>query len=92
MTLNDIINQIDSFDDGDTIYAVQPWKPDSEAVVATECNDGRLADDVVNVNAAYFLEIFLAKEFLEDRLSNSVQKVSGNEQCLRLIQYVENDA
>ncbi|MDX5630936.1 MULTISPECIES: hypothetical protein [unclassified Brenneria] len=92
MTLNDIINQIDSFDDDDTIYVVQPWKPDSKAVVATEPNDGGLPDEAVKVNADYFLEIFLTKEFLEGWLSNLDQEPSSKDQCLRLIQYAENDA
>lgn len=92
MTLNDVINQLDSFDDDDTIYAKQPWKPDSEAIIATEPDDGGLPDEAAKINAEYFLEVFLANEFLEGWLSNLAQSPSPKEQCLRLIQYAENDA
>ena len=92
MTLNDVINQLDSFDDDDTIYVKQPWTPDSEAIVVTEPEDGGLPDKAVKINAEYFLEIFLADEFLEGWLSSLDQKPSAKDQSLRLIQYVQNDA
>ena len=98
MTLNDIINQLDSFDNfdsfdsDDALYVKKPWKPDSEVVVATEPDDGGVPDQAAKINAEYFIEIFLAIEFLEDWLSNLDQKPSAQDRCLRLIQYAENDA
>ncbi|WP_455819465.1 hypothetical protein [Pseudomonas cerasi] len=92
MTLIDVINQLDSFDSDDTIYAKKPWMPDSEAIVATEPDDGGVPDKAAKIDAEYFLEVFLAVEFLEGWLSNFDQKPTGKEQCLRLIQYAENDA
>lgn len=92
MTLNDSINQLDSFDSDDALYVKKPWKPDSEVVVATEPDDGGVPDQAAKIDAEYFIEIFLAKEFLEDWLSNLDQKPSAQDRCLRLIQYAENDA
>jgi len=92
MTLTDVINQLDNFDSDDTIYAKKPWIPDTEVVIATEPEDGGLPDQAAKINAEYFLEIFLAEEFLESLLSSFDQKPSIKDQCLRLIQYAENDA
>ncbi|MCS2159403.1 hypothetical protein MUU48_21260 [Scandinavium sp. H11S7] len=92
MILSEIINQLNKFDGDDTIYIKQPWTPESETVVATEPDHGGLPSDAVKTGAEYFLEVFLAQEFLEGWLSNLSQKPSDREQCLRLIAYAENDA
>lgn len=92
MTLNDVIKQLDSLDDENTIYVKKPWSPDSEAIVATEPDEGGVPDEAAKINAEYFLEIFLANEFLEGWLSNLDQEPSVKDQCLRLIKYAENDA
>lgn len=99
MTLNDVISQLDSLDDENTIYVKKPWSPDAEAIVPTEPDEGGVPEEAAKINAEYFLEIFLANEFLEGWLSNldqkpSVldQKPSVKDQCLRLIKYAENDA
>ncbi|OSM93880.1 MULTISPECIES: hypothetical protein [Lonsdalea] len=92
MTLCEIINQINSFDHDETIYVKQPWRPDSEAIVAAEPMDGKIPDEAAKINAEYFLEIFLAKEFLEGWLSNLNNNPSWQEQCFRLIEYAETDA
>ena len=92
MTLIDIINKLDDFDADDTIYVKRPWSFDSEAIVATEPDTGGIPSSAEKIDAEYFLEIFLAVEFLDGWLSDFVQKPSTEEQCLRLIQYAENDA
>lgn len=70
----------------------KPWSPDSEAIVATEPDEGGVPNEAAQINAEYFLEIFLANEFLEGWLSNLDQEPSVKDQCLRLIKYAENDA
>ncbi|MFG1172768.1 hypothetical protein AAFN90_04055 [Erwiniaceae bacterium CAU 1747] len=92
VTLTDIINQLSSFDSDDTIYARQPWTPDSEAIVATEPDDGGLPDKVAKINAEYFIEIFLADQFLKGWLLSHDKKLAVKDQCRRLVQYAENDA
>lgn len=92
ITLNDIINQLDNFDSDDTLYVKKAWKPDSEVVVAAEPDDGGVSDQAAKINAEYFIEIFLAIEFLEDWLSNLNQKPSAQDRYLLLIQYAINDA
>jgi len=92
MALNDVINQLDSFDEEKTIYAKRPWHPDTIAIVAIEPDEGGIPDEAAKVGAEYFLEIFLANEFLEELLSYSEKFPSIEERCLRLIKYAENDA
>lgn len=92
MKLSEIINQLDQFSCDDTIYAKQPWTFDSEAIVATEPDNGGIPNEATQIDAAYFLEIFLAKEFMGGWLSNLDSSPSSKEKCLRLIKYIENDA
>lgn len=92
MTLIDVINQLGYLNNDDTIYAEKPWTPDSEVVIETEPDDGGVPDQAGKMNAEYFIEIFLAKEFLEGWLSSLDQKPSLKDQCSRLIKYAENDA
>ena len=92
MTLNEFIDQIDSFDEEYTIYVKKPWKPDSETIIAAEPIEGGIPEDAVKINAEYFLEIFLAKEFLEGWILSVNNNPSVKEKCLRLIEYAENDA
>ena len=92
MTLNDLINQLYSFDEEKTIYAKRPWHPDTVATVATEPDEGGIPDEAAEIGAEYFLEIFLANEFLEGWVSNLDKAPTIEEKCLRLIKYAENDA
>lgn len=92
MKLIDVINQLDSFGDESTIYVEQPWNPDSIALVAVESEEGGIPDEAAKINAEYFLEVFLANEFLEGWLANLDQTPPIKDQCLRLIKYAENDA
>ena len=92
LKLIDMIDQLDIFDDEGTIYMEQPWSPDSVALVAVEPEDGGIPDEAAKIKAEYFLEVFLANEFLEGWLSSLDQAPSLKDQCLRLIEYVKHDA
>lgn len=92
MTLIDVISNLDDFDSDDTIYINRPWKPDSEAIVATEPDIGGSPLSAKEIHAEYFLEVFIAIEFLEGVAQKIDRKASMEEQCLHLIKYAENDA
>ncbi|NVJ60085.1 MAG: hypothetical protein HWE27_06840 [Gammaproteobacteria bacterium] len=88
MILLDVIKDIDSFDDDKTIYAKKPWTINSEALVDFEPESGGNPETAEGFD--YFIEVFLAIEFLEDApkfLFSSVEK-----RCKRLIEYVIRDA
>ena len=91
MKLIKVINRLDDFDEESTIYLSRPWGLSSLATVEYEPEDGSLPHEAGQLGLVYFLEIFIAKEFLEGWLSNSKQK-SDDDICRRLIDYAKNDA
>jgi hypothetical protein len=96
-TVSDIVRQIDEFERGDgfevepTIFAVEPWTPESAAVV--------LALDVVDGVApsrpqyVYLLEIDIAVEVLEVWSAWRGGAIpSPEEAAVAVIHYAKNDA
>lgn len=92
MKLIEIVHLIEQQDNAKTIYATTPWTQESLAIAATEPDDGDLPLEVKELGAIYFLEVFLAKEFISGWLSNIGYTPSAKEICDRLIQYAETDA
>lgn len=92
MKLNELVKKLNEFDEEKTIYAKRPWHPDTLVIIATELEAGVVPEEAIKIGAEYFLEIFLANEFLEGCISYSKNLLSFQEKCLRLIEYAENDA
>ncbi|AHF89146.1 hypothetical protein OPIT5_01595 [Opitutaceae bacterium TAV5] len=92
MTLFEIINKLGEFDREHTIYAVEPWSPSSAAVVEPEPQSGGVPADAEKRGMSYFLEVFIAQDFLEDWQGNLPKKPSATERCQRVIDYAINDA
>lgn len=92
MRLVDAINQLETLDDEMTIYAREPWAPDSEATVELEPDDGGLPSQAKSQGLAYFLEVFVAQEFVEGWLGNMPEQPTDLDICRRLIEYAVNDA
>jgi hypothetical protein len=85
MTLQDLLSSRRGWPDEGTIYVVQPWSRDAEAVLSKEMPNS--TDPVVRSGKRYdyFLEGFIARELLDD-LGASELGVS-REACERLIRY-----
>lgn len=92
MKLADVINQLEMLDDEMTIYAREPWTPDSEATVEVEPDVGGLPNQAKDQGLAYFLEVFVAQEFVEGWLGNMSEQPTDLDVCKRLIEYAINDA
>jgi hypothetical protein len=92
MTLLEAINKLGEFDREHTIYAVEPWSPSSAAMVEAEPQSGGVPADAEKRGMSYFLEVFIAQDFLEDWQANLPKKPSPTERCQRLIDYAINDA
>lgn len=92
--LADIIARLSEFDADDTIYAREPWTDDSDAIVATEReeDDGEPPPEASEAGLAYFLEIYLAREFIEAWVASLSYQPSASAIRERLIQYAVNDA
>ncbi len=92
MNLLEVIERIKDLDPSTTIYASEPWSAHSLAVVAHEPSDGGLPAQARERGLSYFLEVFLACEFLDGWSSEENEGASEIEKCHRLIQYALNDA
>jgi hypothetical protein len=90
-TLVDIIALLDEHDEEWTIYAAEPWCEDSAAVVVL-CPDSNVVQPIAAPGLTYFLEVFIAREFLEDYESSLDAPSTLSQRCARLIQYATFDA
>ncbi len=92
MNLLQVISNLSDFDEDHTIYAEEPWSPDSEAMVRPEPEDGSVPGDASAKGLTYFIEVFLAKEFLHDWAAGQPREPSSREKAERLIKYAVDDA
>jgi hypothetical protein len=90
MTLLEAVESLDSLDGKSTIYAEEPWTPASHTIVADEPEGNGLPVTVRQVGLKYFLEVFIARDVLEDWVTDSEPTLQ--DKCARLIQYAKNDA
>ena len=90
--LIEVVANLASYDPEMTIYAPKPWSCDSEAIVVREPDEGGLPREAKSCGAVYFIEVFVAKEFLDGWTASKARSISAREQCERLIQYAINDA
>ena len=88
MTLLEIIRDLESFSEDDTIYASEPWIEESTAAVLREPDDGALPSEANQLGAVYFLEIFTAREIMKDFPTTFTLE----DKCARLIRYARDDA
>lgn len=92
MKLIEVIQNLDSLDGESTIYAAEPWTENSEAIVAREPESGGLPTEAEKLGLKYFLEVFIARDFLEGWMSNLDAQPTLQEKCARLIKYSMTDA
>jgi hypothetical protein len=92
MTLLEAIRDLDSSDEGSTIYAAEPWSADSLAVVAPEPDTGGLPAEAQKPGLKYFLEVFVARDFLEGWVGSLNAEPTTQEKVARLIKYAITDA
>jgi len=68
------------------------WDIYSHPVVVPEPDSGGLPPDAKKLGLKYFLEVFLARDFLEGWIGSLTVKPTLQEKCKRLIQYAIRDA
>jgi hypothetical protein len=93
MTLADLLERLDSLDDNLTIYAERNpnWSATSAAVACLEPGSGGLPDAATGMS--YLLEVFLAKEVLQDwGKGRGGRGATAQDKCNAVIYYAENDA
>jgi hypothetical protein len=91
MTLEYFVATIDEFDEELVIFQKDKLSIDSEVALFERDEDDtvRIKDGIKYV---YFLELFIAKEFIEDWTSSLDFKPNAREVALRLLQYAIYDA
>ena len=92
MRLIDLLASREEWKDEEIIYAVLPWNCDCEAVVEVPASDSLVPVIRDGLRYDYFLETFIAFDFIEDYTASREQPFSEQEICERLIQYAINDA
>lgn len=92
MKLIEAISKLDSLDSEATIYAAKPWKYESEVWVGVEPEEGGLPEEAKVRGLDYFLEVFIAQEFMEDWNSSLGRQPSLEMKCDRIIDYASFDA
>jgi hypothetical protein len=92
MKLIEAIRDLNALDEESTIYASQPWSENSEAIVAREQELGGLPTEAERLGLSYFLEVFVARDFVEDWTASLDPQPTLQQTCARLIKYAVNDA
>jgi len=92
MTLIDMVARFGEIDSAATIYAVRPWSCAATAVVAAEPEEGGSPAEARAMGAAYFIEVCIARDFLDDWAAGLGRPTSAKERCGRLIRYAIDDA
>jgi hypothetical protein len=92
MTLIEIIRDLDVFDVEGMICASPPWTADSEATVIVEPQARQFPAAAEKLGLEYFLDVFIARDFLEDWIANLDTEPTSQQKCERLIKYASNDA
>ena len=92
MTLIEVIRDLESFDNEGIICLTKPWTENSKAIVVVETEARQLPAEAAMLGMEYFLDVFVAREFLEDWTANLDARPTLQEKCARLIQYAINDA
>jgi hypothetical protein len=90
LTLLEAVRDLASLDDTSTIYAAEPFTENSEVLVAAEQQSRTLPKEVEERGLKYFLEVFIAREVLEDWVTDAEPTLQ--EKCARIIQYANTDA
>jgi hypothetical protein len=92
MKLIDLVTRLDALDVEATIYVGQPWSADSAAIADVEPAAGGAPESALREGLVYFIEVAVARDFLEDWVSSLDSVPSPLERCIRLIRYAMDDA
>lgn len=92
MKLLEVVRELGIFEGDETIYATEPWTVDSPAIVDVEPESGGVSTSASEQGMTYFLEVFVARDFLEDWMAMHDKSPTLREQCERLIRYAVDDA
>lgn len=79
-------------DDDATIYVARPWSCEADAIVIKPAPDTAEPVKRGEISYSYFLEAFIARDFIKEYAAGEGASVTEGERCERLILYAEDDA
>jgi hypothetical protein len=91
-TLINVVRDLESLPGEATICAAKPWSEISRALIVAEADDWGMSPEAHSLGMAYFLEVFIARDFLEGWTRNSATEPTLQAKCARLIRYAVDDA
>lgn len=92
MNLVDFVKNIEDVDDDAIIFQEDKTNPDSAIILSyAEDGDGGTKEEG-GKKYFYLIEVFLAKEFIEDWVASLISKPNSKEIAKRLYEYAINDA
>lgn len=91
-TLAEVVRSLRQLDPDLTIFAAEPWTGSSAAAVERGSVRGGPPEAAVRAGLAYFLEVHIAREVVDDWNGYMEGKASDEDLCDRLISYAVNDA
>ncbi|PTB88924.1 hypothetical protein C9928_05210 [Pseudidiomarina aestuarii] len=92
MNLEQVVCSFHDLDENLTIYVKAPWSFSSDAIVEVEPVDGLVPPHAKHLGFEYFLEVFIARDFLEGWIGSLGIRPTNRELTERLIRYAANDA
>jgi hypothetical protein len=92
MILLQVINDLASYDNEGIICATKPWTENSQAMIIVDPHARRLPAQAEKLGMDYFLDVFIAREFLEDWIANLDTEPTLQQKCERIIKYAITDA
>ena len=81
MKLIELVRDLAALDERSTMYASQPWSESSEAIAAYEPEEGGMPGEAEQANSKYFLEVFVARDFIEGWIANLDAQPTLQQKC-----------
>jgi len=92
MKLVDLVNTIDSVDEESIIFQEDRESFDSDIILSVAAEGDGGVKEEGGKKYYYLIEVFLAKEFIDDWIASLNYKPTANEIAKRLYDYAINDA
>lgn len=92
MKLVDIVNSINSIDEESIIFLENTKNFESDVILSFAEDGDSGFKEVENIKYYYLIEVFLAKEFIDDWITSLNYNPTKNEIAKRLYDYAINDA
>jgi hypothetical protein len=90
-----IVECLAELDDEYFIFACEPWTENSDAMVALEDPSRKpygIPLEAAEAGMMYFIEVDIAREFVDAWIASLDEKPTAAAICQRLIEYATNDA